>query len=61
MKGKNQHKVSFLGRCLSDKGVSQKRVDDSRFFFGMFQLQWAELNIKMKSYPWKLREISKNK
>ena len=33
MKGKNQHKVSFLGRCLSDKGVSQKRVDDSRFFF----------------------------
>ena len=39
MKGKNQHKVSFLGRCLSDKGVSQKRVDDSRFFFGMFQLQ----------------------
>ena len=36
MKGKNQHKVSFLGRCLSDKDVNQKRVDDNRFFLVCF-------------------------
>ena len=32
-KGKDQHLVSFLGRCLSYKGVRQETVDDNRFFW----------------------------